>query len=131
MTLPKPPWDALLSLLGTLGGLLLTFRAYLPAPWNVTLSQGGTFLIIAVLVSVILLVSVVEGIIRHKEASPLILSTIGIICLFLSSQLTTIILPILGALSMVAATVLSFIMHQHSLDVPQAPTMEELIHEAV
>ena len=131
MTIPKPSWDALLSLLGTLVGVLLLFRTFLPPTWSVPLSQGGTFLVMAIGVGLVLLVSVIEGVVRHKEASPLILSTMGVICIFLSQQLPTLILPILGSLSLMTATVLSFVMHRHSLDVPQAPRMDELIHDTV
>lgn len=130
MKLWRPTWDTLLTLLGAVLLLLLSLRTFLPSRISLPLSHPGTFAIVAILCAIILCIGVLFGTIRHKEASPMVLAGLGILCLLLPLPPSTILLTI-SVVSFAGVALLSVLFRQHSLDIPRAPSMEDLMQNAL
>ena len=130
MKIWRPTWDTLITLLGSVLLLVITLRAYLPTVISGTLAQPGTRTILIVISGVILLIGLIFGTARHKEASPVILAGLGILCLLLPLPPSTLLL-VIAVVSFVAVAFLSVLFRQHSLDIPRAPSMEDLMQNAL
>lgn len=130
MKIWKPAWDALVTLFGVVLLLLLTFKEFLPVSISAPLSQPATATVMIIVSGLILLTGVIFGTVRHKEASPFILSGLGILCLLLPVP-STLLLQIIAVSAFVAVAILSIIFRQHSLDIPRAPSMEDLMQDAL
>lgn len=129
MKMWRPVWDTLVTLLGAALLLVLALRELLPAQFSALL-QPGTFFAAAVASAVVLFVGVVFGTVRHKEASPILLSGLGVLCLLLPLP-ASLTLQVVAVLSFVTTAVLSVAFHTHSLDIPRAPSMEDLLQDAL
>lgn len=130
MKMWRPTWDALVTLLGVVLLLLLTLKEFLPISISTPLSQPATSTIAIIASGLVLLAGVIFGTVRHKEASPFILSGLGILCLLLPVP-PTLLLQVIAVCAFVAVAVLSIIFRQHSLDIPRAPSMEDLMQDAL
>lgn len=125
-----PTWDTLVTLLGAVLLLVLTLRGFLPSQISAPLVQPGTFFAVTIAAAVILFVGLVFSTARHKEASPIILSGLGVLCLLLPLP-QSLTLQIVAVLSFVATAILSVTFRTHSLDIPRAPSMGDLLQDAL
>jgi hypothetical protein len=92
--------------------------------------QPGTLFIAVILCGIVLLGGVAVGTLRHKEAAPMIFSGLGILSLLLPLPTSNILIGI-GVISFVSVAILSVLFRQHSLDIPRAPSMDDLMQNAL
>lgn len=126
----KPTWDILVTLSGVALLLGMSLRNLLPATLALPLERPGTFFALTIACGVLLFVGLTFGTLRHKEASPIILSGMGLLCLLLPLP-TSLLLQGIAVVSFAATAVLTVTFRAHSLDIPRAPSMEDLMHDAL
>jgi hypothetical protein len=130
MKMWRPTWDTLVTLLGVALLIVITLRGFLPANIGAPLMQPGTLFIAVILCGIVLLGGVAVGTLRHKEAAPMIFSGLGILSLLLPLPTSNILIGI-GVISFVSVAILSVLFRQHSLDIPRAPSMDDLMQNAL
>ena len=130
MKMWRPTWDTLVTLLGVALLLVITLRSLLPANIAAPLTQPGTLFIAVILCGLVLLGGVVVGTLRHKEAAPIIFSGLGILSLLVPLPTSYLLIGI-SVMAFLSVAILSVLFRQHSLDIPRAPSMEDLMQNAL
>ena len=108
--------------------LLLIIHTILPEQMASALAKPATMFMVSIIGSIVLLLGTILGTLRHKEASPFILSVLAVVCVFLLGIITSAVLQGIAIVALLVVIILSFLLHHHTLDIPKAPSMSELLH---